>query len=152
MSTCPKSYALRFRWIPRIAMMKDLKITLENRPGTLAELSEALGEAGVNIEGIAGFAREVRGGEDREFVTHVAHILVDDATPAKKALINAGIKIEDEREALVIDMRDRPGELAAVTRRLSKAGINIEFFYTATRTRMVLGVTEPAKACGLLGI
>lgn len=109
-------------------MMKDLKVTLENRPGTLADLSEALGRAGVNIEGIAGFAREVRGGEDREFVTHIAHILVDDATPAKKALVNAGIKIEEEREALVIDIRDRPGELAAVTRRLADAGVNIEFF------------------------
>jgi hypothetical protein len=131
-------------------MMKDLKVTLENRPGTLADLSEVLGKAGVNIEGIAGFAREVKGSEDREFVTHVAHILVDDATPAKRALINAGIKIEDEREALVIDIRDRPGELAKVTRRLSEAGINIEFFYSATRTRMVLGVTEPAKALRLL--
>ncbi|MCX6649971.1 MAG: ACT domain-containing protein [Candidatus Bathyarchaeota archaeon] len=133
-------------------MMKDLKVTLENRPGTLADLSEALGKAGVNIEGIAGFAREVRGSEDREFVTHVAHILVDDATPAKKALVNAGIKIEDEREALVIDIRDRPGELAAVTRRLSESGINIEYFYTATRTRMVLGVTDTEKACKLLGV
>ena len=132
--------------------MKDLKVTLENRPGTLADLSEVLGKAGVNIEGIAGFAREVKGSEDREFVTHIAHILVDDATPAKRALINAGIKIEDEREALVIDIRDRPGELAKVTRWLSEAGINIEFFYTATRTRMVLGVTEPAKALRLLEI
>ena len=131
-------------------MLKDLKVTLENRPGTLADLSEVLGKAGVNIEGIAGFTREVKGSEDREFVTHVAHILVDDATPAKRALINAGIKIEDEREALVIDIRDRPGELAMVTRRLSEAGINIEFFYSATRTRMVLGVTEPAKALRLL--
>ena len=133
-------------------MLKDLKVTLENRPGTLADLSEVLGKAGVNIEGIAGFAREVKGSEDREFVTHIAHILVDDATPAKRALINAGIKIEDEREALVIDIRDRPGELAKVTRWLSEAGINIEFFYTATRTRMVLGVTEPAKALRLLEI
>ena len=133
-------------------MLKDLKVTLENRPGTLADLSEVLGKAGVNIEGIAGFAREVKGSEDREFVTHLAHSLVDDATPAKRALINAGIKIEDEREALVIDIRDRPGELAKVTRWLSEAGINIEFFYTATRTRMVLGVTEPAKALRLLEI
>jgi hypothetical protein len=106
----------------------------------------------VNIEGIAGFAREVRGSEDREFVTHVAHILVDDATPAKRALVNAGIKIEEEREALVIDIRDRPGELAAVTRRFADAGINIEFFYNATRTRIVLGVTEPERASGLLGV
>jgi hypothetical protein len=133
-------------------MMKDLKVTLENRPGTLAELSQALGMAGVNIEGIAGFAREIKGSEDREFVTHVTHILVDDATPAKKALKSAGIRIEEEREALVIDMKDRPGELAAVTRRLSEAGVNIEYFYTATRTRMVLGVNEPEKAIGLLGL
>jgi hypothetical protein len=132
--------------------MKDLKITLENRPGTLADLSEALGRAGVNIEGICGFAREVRGGEDREFVTHIAHILVDDATQAGKALKAAGIKIEDQREALVIDIRDRPGELAAVTRRISDAGVNVEYFYTATRTRMVLGVTDPEKARTLIGV
>jgi hypothetical protein len=133
-------------------MMKDLKVTLENRPGTLADLSEALGMAGVNIEGISGFAREVRGGEDREFVTHVAHILVDDSTPAKRALKAAGIRIEEEREAVVIDMKDRPGELAAVARRIADSGVNIEFFYTATRTRMVLGVTDTEKACKLLSV
>ena len=132
--------------------MKDLKVTLENRPGTLADLSEALGRAGVNIEGICGFAREVKGGEDRDFVTHIAHILVDDSSPAKKALKAAGIRVEDEREALVIDVRDRPGELAMVTRRISDAGINIEYFFTATRTRMVLGVTDPKNARTLLGV
>jgi len=133
-------------------MMKDLKVTLENRPGTLADLSEALGDAGVNIEGICGFAREVKGSEDREFVTHVAHILVDDATPAKRALKAAGIKIEEEREAIVIDMKDRPSELAAVARRIADSGVNIEFFYTATRTRMVLGVSDAEKACKLLDV
>lgn len=133
-------------------MMKDLKITLENRPGTLADLSEALGDAGINIEGICGFTREIKGSEDREFVTHVAHILVDDATPAKRALKSAGIKIEEEREAVVIEMKDRPSELAAVTRRMANSGVNIEFFYTATRTRMVLGVSDTEKACKLLDI
>jgi hypothetical protein len=133
-------------------MMKDLKITLENRPGTLADLSEALGEAGINIEGICGFAREVKGSEDREFVTHVAHILVDDATPAKRALKAAGIKVEEEREAVIIDMKDHPSELAAVTRRMADSGVNIEFFYTATRTRMVLGVSDTEKACKLLDV
>jgi hypothetical protein len=133
-------------------MMKDLKVTLENRPGTLADLSEALGDAGVNIEGICGFAREVKGSEDREFVTHVAHILVDDATNAKRALKAAGIKIEEEREAVVIDMKDRPSELAAVARRMADSGVNIEFFYTATRTRMVLGVSDTEKACKLLDV
>jgi hypothetical protein len=125
-------------------MMKDLKVILENHPGTLAELSEALGEAGINIEGICGFAQEVSGG--------VAHILVDDSTPAMRALKVAGIKIEEEREAVVVDMKDRPSELAAVARRMSDSGINIEFFYTATRTRMVLGVADTQKAYKLLEV
>lgn len=133
-------------------MMKDLKITLENHPGTLADLSEALGDAGINIEDICGFAREVKGSEDREFITHIAHILVDDATPAKRALKSAGIKIEEELEAVVIDMKDRPSELAAVARRMADSGVNIEFFYTATRTRMVLGVSDTKKVCKLLDI
>jgi hypothetical protein len=131
--------------------MMDLKVTLENRPGTLADLSEALGRAGVNIEGICGFAREIKGGEDREFVTHIAHILVDDGSQAERALKAAGIRVEDKREALTIDIRDRPGELAAVTRRMSDAGVNVEVFYTATRTRMVLVVSDPEKARTLIG-
>jgi hypothetical protein len=131
--------------------MMDLKVTLENRPGTLADLSEALGRAGVNIEGICGFAREIKGGEDREFVTHIAHILVDDGAHAEKALKAAGIRVEDKREAMTIDLRDRPGELAAVTRRMSDAGVNVEVFYTATRTRMVLVVSDPEKARSLIG-
>jgi len=130
----------------------DLKVTLENRPGTLADLSEALGRAEVNIEGICGFAREVRAGEDREFVTHIAHILVDDAERAEKALKATGIRVEDRNEALVLDIRDRPGELAAVTRRLSEAGVNVEIFYTATRTRMVLVVGDLERARTILGI
>jgi hypothetical protein len=132
-------------------MMKDLKVTLENRPGTLADLSGALGYAGVNIEGICGYTRDVREGEDREFVTHIAHILVEDPISAEKALKAVGIQIEEEHEALVIDIRDRPGELAAVTRRISEAGINIEFFYNATRTRIVLGVSDLVKARTLIG-
>jgi hypothetical protein len=39
-----------------------------------------------------------------------------------------------------------------VTRRISDAGINIEYFYTATCTRMVLGVTDPKNARTLLGV
>ena len=128
----------------------DLKVTLENHPGTLADLSEALGRAGVNIEGICGFAHEVMVSKDREFVTHNAHILVDDVEKAEKALKNAGVRIEDKREALVIDIRDRPGELAAVTRRIADAGVNIDYFYNATRTRIVLGVDDPEKARTLI--
>jgi hypothetical protein len=49
-------------------------------------------------------------------------------------------------------MKDHPSELAAVTRRMADSGVNIEFFYTATRTRMVLGVSDTEKACKLLDV
>lgn len=53
--------------------MKDLTILLENRPGALAEMSEALGRAGVSVEGGGAFLVEGRG---------VAHFLFEDAAAA----------------------------------------------------------------------
>jgi hypothetical protein len=70
--------------------------------------------------------RALGGGEDRVFITHIAHILVDDSVSAKKALKSSGIKVEDEREALVIDVKDRPGEVAMAINRISDVGINID--------------------------
>ncbi len=58
-------------------MAKDLTVVLENRPGTLAELGEALGKAGINVDGMCGFPCEGRG---------VIHILVEDAGAARIAL------------------------------------------------------------------
>src|SRR5205814_1703393 len=60
------------------AGMKDLTVQLEDRPGTLAELGEALGNAGINIEGIAGFAVPGAGG--------LVHLLVEDGAAARAAL------------------------------------------------------------------
>ena len=62
--------------------MRDLEIRLEHRPGALAELGEALGRAGVSIEGGGAF---VTGG------VGIAHFLVEDARRAREALAEAGI-------------------------------------------------------------
>ena len=51
-------------------MAKDLYLTLEDKPGEAARLGEALGNAGVNIEGLCAMAD---GGRS------TVHILVDDA-------------------------------------------------------------------------
>ena len=58
-------------------MPKDLSVSLEDRPGELARLGEALGNAGVNIEGICAMTSEGRG---------IIHILVEDAAAARAAL------------------------------------------------------------------
>ena len=68
-------------------MAKDLNVLLENRPGTMASLGEALGKAGINIEGVAGFASEGMG--------HI-HILVEDAAGARRVLEGAGMHVVEE--------------------------------------------------------
>jgi hypothetical protein len=104
-------------------MSKDLTVVLQDRPGELARLGQATGEAGVNIEGMCAFTGEGRG---------VIHILVDDAkaATATQALEDAGMGVADEREVLVVDVEDRPGTLGELARSMGEAGVNIELAYT----------------------
>jgi hypothetical protein len=101
----------------------DLTIVLQDRPGELARLGEATGEAGVNIEGMCAMTGEGRG---------VIHILVADekAAAAREALEATGLGVADEREVLVIDVNDRPGTLGGLARALGDANVNIELAYT----------------------
>ena len=118
-------------------MSKDLTVMLEDRPGTLADLGEALGKAGVNIEGMCGLPIQGKG---------VFHILVEDAAAARRALEAAKFQVQEERDVLVLTMEDRPGEIGRVCRRIAAAGVNITLTYLATNTRVVLGADNLDKA------
>jgi hypothetical protein len=118
-------------------MTKDLTVILEDRPGTLADVGEALGKAGINIEGLCGFPCEGKG---------IGHILVEDAAAARRALEEIGVEIRGERQVLVLEVEDRPGALGEVSRRIANAGINIDLGYLATNNRLVLGVDDLDKA------
>ena len=72
--------------------MKDLSIALENRPGALADMGEALGRAGVSIEGGGAWVVDGEG---------VAHFLFADGAAARQALESAGIRVVAEREVVV---------------------------------------------------
>ena len=104
-------------------MSTDLTVILQDRPGELARLGQATGEAGVNIQGMCAFTGEGTG---------VIHVLVDDAKAAvaRQALEEAGMGVADEREVLVVDIEDRPGTLGELARSLGEAGVNIELAYT----------------------
>jgi hypothetical protein len=101
----------------------DLTLILDDRPGELARMGEVLGDAGVNIGGLAAFTGEGRG---------VAHVLVDDDAVARAtgALKAAHMGVADEREVLVIDVVDRPGTLGELTRQLAAANVNVDLAYT----------------------
>lgn len=118
-------------------MAKDLTVMLEDRPGKLADLGEALGNAGVNIEGLCGVPAEGRG---------AVHILVEDGAAARRALEAAKFQVDHESDVLVLKLDDRPGELGKVCRKIAKAGVNITLTYLASSTRLVLGVSDLNKA------
>jgi len=123
-------------------MAKDLTVALEDRPGTLAALGEALGKAGVNIEGICGIPAGGKG---------VMHVLVGDAAAARRALQQAGIQVTAEQDVLVLDLQDKPGALGAAARKIANAGVNVTLIYLATRTRAVIGASDLAKARAAVG-
>ena len=117
--------------------MKDLTIILENRPGTLAELGEALGRSGVSVEGGGAWVVGDKG---------VAHFLVGDGAAARKALETAGIQLLAERDVLVQRLKqDVPGQLGLLTRRMAEAGVNIEVLYSDHDHQLILVVDDIAR-------
>jgi hypothetical protein len=127
-------------------MAKDLLLSLPDRPGEGARMGEALGSAGVNIEGVTAITHEGQA---------TVHLLVEDAAAARSALDAAGIKVEGETDVIVGDLGDsvdRPGTLGDMTRRLADAGVNITLVYLATKNRCVIATTDNGKARQILGM
>ena len=118
-------------------MAKDLTVILENRPGTLADLGEALGKAGINIEGMCGFPCEGQG---------VMHLLVEDTAGVSSALEGIGITVAGERDVLILEVEDRPGAFGDMARKIADAGVNVDLGYLATGTRLVIGADDLEKA------
>ena len=118
--------------------MKDLAIALDNRPGALAEMGDALGRAGVSIEGGGAFVVGGRG---------VAHFLFEDGAAARRALEAAGIKVLEERDVVVQRLNQgRPGQLGRLARRMADAGVNIEVLYSDHNHQLILVVDNLAAA------
>ncbi len=114
--------------------MRDVEIVLDDRPGALAELGEALGRAGVGIEGGGVFVTGGRG---------IAHFLLTDVAAARIALHAAGIEVVAEREVVVVAVRDDvPGQLGEIARRMAAAGVNIEAQYSDHDNRKILVVSD----------
>lgn len=124
---------------------KQLALFLDNRPGTLARLAEALAEAKINIYAIS----------TSDTVDHsVVRLVVSDYRRALHVFEEHGsLVIEDD--VLVVESSNKPGELARIAERLAEAKINIEYCYSATppdsrKGLMVMRVSNPTKALKLL--
>ena len=111
----------------------DLVIQIRNEPGARAEVAAAISDAGVNLAAATciGTADEVE-----------LHILVPHAEAAKHALAISHVGVTRQREVVVVEVEDRPGILADLTRKVAQAGIDLDLVYVATRNRLVFGATD----------
>jgi hypothetical protein len=111
-------------------MAVDLVIEIENTPGALAEVAAAISDAGVNIAA----ATCLGSGKRAEL-----HILVPHGGAVKRLLGISHLAVTREREVVVVDVEDRPGVLADMTRKIARAGVDLDLVYVATRNRVVFG-------------
>jgi hypothetical protein len=118
--------------------MKDHAIALDNRPGALADMGEALGKAGVSVEGGGAWVADGKG---------IAHFLFKDGNAARRALEANGIKVLAEREVVVQRLKQAvPGQLGQLARRMGDAGVNIEVMYSDHDNQLILVVDDIEKA------
>ena len=120
--------------------MTEFVVAMENRPGRLAALTEALADAGVNIEALTAY------GFDGEASVR---LIVSDSTVAARVLAEAGLRY-DERTVLTVHLPHRPGELAHLTRSLADAGVNIDALYVLRANSngidLAISVDQPETA------
>jgi hypothetical protein len=125
--------------------VKQLALFLENKPGTLSKVCEALAAAKININAIA----------VSDAVDHaVVRMVVSDAQRALHLLGEHGVLVI-ERDVLMLEGRNKPGELASIAAKLADHKVNIEYAYSATpsgatKGAMILRVDNPKKAVRIL--
>ena len=119
----------------------QLALFLENRPGALARVCEALAEDGINILALT----------TSDTVDHtVVRMVVDNPRTALFRLEERGTLVV-ESEVLLVETDNRPGSLATLAHALAAKGINIEYLYAATPSAapsgsLVLRVADPRRA------
>lgn len=124
---------------------KQLAIFLDNRPGMLADVADALAQAKINIYAIS----------TSDTVDHsVIRLVVNDYRKALHVFEEHGTLVVED-EVLLVDGSNKPGELARIARKLADAKINIEYCYSAVppdakKGLLVLRVSKPSKALKVL--
>ena len=124
---------------------KQLAVFLDNRPGMLARVADALAEAKINIFAIS----------TSDTVDHtVIRLVVDDYRRALHVFEEHGTLVVED-DVLMLEGSNRPGEMANISRKLAAAKVNIEYCYSATppsakKGLMILRVSNPAKALKVL--
>ena len=120
---------------------KQLSVFLANKPGVLAKLCDSLAEQDINIMAIS----------VSDTVDHaVVRLILSDPRKAMDVL-EAHNMLTVETDVLLVPIRNKPGQLASMSRKLAKAKVNIEYAYGSAAgggsdSFLVLRVSDIAKA------
>jgi hypothetical protein len=99
--------------------MNAFIIELQDRPGALADIADAIAEKGINIAGVAGATASGSGG---------VALVTNDEAGTRSALDGSGARYREVALATA-SLEDKPGVLAEVARKLANAGVNIEAIF-----------------------
>ena len=117
--------------------MQDVAIRLRHEPGALARMGEALGSAGISVEGGGGFVVDGQA---------IVHFLFEDGEAARAVLEAAGIEVLEVRDVVVQKLdQGTPGQLGRIARAMADAGVNIEVVYSDHANQLILGVDRLAE-------
>jgi hypothetical protein len=125
-----------------MAKAKQFSITVDNKPGAVAEIVRTLGNSKVNILALAAWAEGPSG---------TLQMIVEDARRAKKAFDDARISYQ-EQVIDQIELANKPGALAKALDQLAAKGTNLNMIYATTTkggkkaTAVYSVATEAAKA------
>ena len=128
-----------------MAAIKQISIFVENKPGRMAGVAKALGDAGVNI-------RALTIAEAGDF--GVVRMVVDDTERGYKALREKGFMVS-ETDVLAVEIKDVPGGLYEIANSLGMSNINVEYAYAfvtakAERAMLILRVDDIKRATEVL--
>ena len=125
--------------------LKQLTVFVENKQGTLVNVTDALAAHDVNIRALSIAETEGYG---------ILRLIVDDEAKAETVLKDAGYLIKIT-EVVGVKIGDAPGKLSYVLRTLANAGINMEYLYafmarTERHAYVVLRVEDNAQTEAVL--
>jgi hypothetical protein len=121
--------------------VRQLTVSRENLPGTLAHIAKVLGDAKVNILSCVTTTSGAEG---------ATHLIVDNVNKAKKALDSAGLSYMGA-DVLQVELPNRPGALGRFAGKLAEKNINITLGYQTAvkgskKASVVLAVSDLEKA------
>jgi len=119
-------------------MEREFSVKLDDIPGELARVTDALQKDGVDLRTIT-----------IEHYAKVVRVVTTDSEKARQSLTQSNMMFS-ERSLLIAKLKDGPGELARLARILAKEGVNIDSAYMvdkdSTSVHMALAVSDEEKA------